>query len=189
MRKCGEIAAGHQTEGRGRLGRTWTDVPDAAQLFSFILRPPLPPARTGLLSALIMQSEATRARAHVLARDQYLLGRVRTIDEIRAEIDGVTPDSIRDVLRFRADHPEARSPQIAEQLTLRLGSRCTPEWVRQILHRAREKFAELLLEEVIHSLHRPTVQRLEQELAGLGLFDYCRPALQRRHLAWTDQID
>src|SRR5436189_2157788 len=46
------VATGHQTEGRGRLGRTWTGVPDAALLFSVILRAPLPPARTGLLSLL-----------------------------------------------------------------------------------------------------------------------------------------
>jgi BirA family transcriptional regulator, biotin operon repressor / biotin---[acetyl-CoA-carboxylase] ligase len=46
------VAAGHQTEGRGRLGRAWSDVPDAALLFSFVLRPDLPPARPGLLSLL-----------------------------------------------------------------------------------------------------------------------------------------
>jgi predicted Zn-dependent peptidase len=56
-------------------------------------------ARTGLLSALIMQSEATRARAVFLARDQYLLGRVRTMDEIREAIEQVTPDSIQETLR------------------------------------------------------------------------------------------
>lgn len=56
-------------------------------------------ARTGLLSALIMQSEATRARAGFLARDQYVLGRVRTLQEIRAGVEAVTPDSIADTLR------------------------------------------------------------------------------------------
>ncbi len=56
-------------------------------------------ARTGLLSAMIMQSEATRARASYLARDQYLLGRVRTMEEIRAAIEAVTPQSILDALR------------------------------------------------------------------------------------------
>lgn len=56
-------------------------------------------ARTGLLSALIMQSEATRARAGFLARDQYVLGRVRTMGEIRAAVEGVTPDSLLDTLR------------------------------------------------------------------------------------------
>jgi BirA family transcriptional regulator, biotin operon repressor / biotin---[acetyl-CoA-carboxylase] ligase len=37
-------AAEHQTEGRGRLGRTWVDEPGASLLFSVCLRPPLPTA-------------------------------------------------------------------------------------------------------------------------------------------------
>jgi BirA family biotin operon repressor/biotin-[acetyl-CoA-carboxylase] ligase len=46
------VAAGHQTEGRGRLGRTWKDEPGGALLFSLVLRPPLPPELGGLLSLL-----------------------------------------------------------------------------------------------------------------------------------------
>jgi BirA family biotin operon repressor/biotin-[acetyl-CoA-carboxylase] ligase len=47
-------SAGHQTEGRGRVGRTWDDVPDRALLVSVVLRPPpsIPPTRAGLLSLL-----------------------------------------------------------------------------------------------------------------------------------------
>ena len=69
---------------------------------------------------------------------------------------------------------------MAEDLSSRLGKTLTPASTRQMLHRAREKFAELLLEEVIQSLHSPSAQTLEQELIDLGLFDYCRPALERR---------
>jgi RNA polymerase sigma-70 factor (ECF subfamily) len=86
------------------------------------------------------------------------------------------------VLRFRADHPEMRSPQMAEELAARLGRPCTPAGVRQALHRAREKFADLLLDEVTHSLEDPTAEHLEQELVDLGLLDYCRPALERHGL-------
>ena len=46
------VSAAHQTEGRGRLGREWIDVADRALLFSFVLRPVLPPGRAGLLSLL-----------------------------------------------------------------------------------------------------------------------------------------
>ena len=53
------------------------------------------------------------------------------------------------VLRFRADHPEMRSPRLAEELTARLGRPFTAAGVRQTLHRAREKFAALLLNEVV----------------------------------------
>jgi RNA polymerase sigma-70 factor (ECF subfamily) len=87
------------------------------------------------------------------------------------------------VLRFRADHPELRSPQLAEQLTVQLGRHMTAVGVRQALHRAREKFAAFLLNEVAHSLENPTAEHMEQELLDLGLLTYCRHALERmRHL-------
>ena len=35
------MAAGHQTGGRGRLGRTWSDEPGRALMFSVVLRPEL----------------------------------------------------------------------------------------------------------------------------------------------------
>lgn len=46
------VAAGHQTEGRGRLRREWRDEPGSALLFSIVLRPDLPPDRAGLLTLL-----------------------------------------------------------------------------------------------------------------------------------------
>jgi BirA family biotin operon repressor/biotin-[acetyl-CoA-carboxylase] ligase len=46
------VGAGHQTAGRGRLGRTWTDVPGAALMFSFVLRPVLDPEAAGLIPLL-----------------------------------------------------------------------------------------------------------------------------------------
>jgi hypothetical protein len=52
--------------------------------------------------------------------------------------------------------------------------------VRQLLHRARERFADLLLEEVAQSLDAPTPELLEQELIDLRLLDCCRTALERR---------
>jgi len=56
-------------------------------------------ARTGLLSSLVMQSEATRSRALSIARDQYLLGKIRTMDEIRQGVTAATPDAILEHLR------------------------------------------------------------------------------------------
>ena len=46
------VAAGHQTAGRGRLGRSWVDVAGSALLFSFVLRPGLDPDAGGLLALL-----------------------------------------------------------------------------------------------------------------------------------------
>ena len=70
--------------------------------------------------------------------------------------------------------------ELAQQLSARLNRPLTAPGVRQILHRARAKFGELLLEEVFHSLRYPSAELLEQELIDLGLLPYCRPALQQR---------
>ena len=44
------VATDHQTEGRGRLGRTWEDVPGRGLLFSVLLRPDVDMARWPELS-------------------------------------------------------------------------------------------------------------------------------------------
>jgi BirA family biotin operon repressor/biotin-[acetyl-CoA-carboxylase] ligase len=46
------IATGHQTAGRGRMGRTWSDVPGSSLLVSVLLRPALDPERAPLLTLL-----------------------------------------------------------------------------------------------------------------------------------------
>jgi BirA family biotin operon repressor/biotin-[acetyl-CoA-carboxylase] ligase len=46
------VAAAHQTEGRGRLGRSWRDEPGRALLFSLVLRPDLSPEHGGVLTLL-----------------------------------------------------------------------------------------------------------------------------------------
>jgi RNA polymerase sigma-70 factor (ECF subfamily) len=100
-----------------------------------------------------------------------------------AEVEARTGQAYYAVLRFRADHPDCHSPQMAEQLSGRLGRPFTAAGIRQILHRARENFADLLLDEVIHSLDLPTTEQLQHELAELGLLSYCQPALRRRDLS------
>jgi RNA polymerase sigma-70 factor (ECF subfamily) len=84
------------------------------------------------------------------------------------------------VLRCRADHPEMPSAEMARQLRDQLGQAFTPDRVRQALHRARDLFADLLLEETAQSLEPPSAELVEAELAELGLLDYCRAALKRR---------
>lgn len=56
-------------------------------------------AKAGLKSSLIMQSESSSSRAGAIATDYYMLGRVRTLDEIKREIDKTSVDSVLDFLR------------------------------------------------------------------------------------------
>ena len=47
-------------------------------------------AKTGLKAGTIMQGESTSARAGAIAHDYFIRGRIRTLEEIKAAIDGVT---------------------------------------------------------------------------------------------------
>lgn len=82
-------------------------------------------------------------------------------------------------LRLLVDHPDWRSNEIAQQLSLRSGRRITSGNVRVVIHRARKLFVDALANEVRESLDAPTVDEMEQELIDLNLLDYCRSALVR----------
>jgi RNA polymerase sigma factor (sigma-70 family) len=108
-------------------------------------------------------------------RDELL---ARTWDSL-AEIEKETGTPFHTVMQFRIQHPDMRSSEMAEQLGAQLRQAITAAWVRQILHRGREKFAELLLAEVADTLHDPTMGNLEEELRDLGLLSYCQGAVKR----------
>jgi predicted Zn-dependent peptidase len=56
-------------------------------------------AKVGLKTSLIMQSESTYARSSGIAADHFLLGRIRTLDEIREKIEALSVDSVLECLR------------------------------------------------------------------------------------------
>lgn len=57
------VATDHQTEGRGRLGRTWEDTPERAILMSVLLRPPAPTPLWPELSLIAGEAVAAALRA------------------------------------------------------------------------------------------------------------------------------
>jgi RNA polymerase sigma-70 factor (ECF subfamily) len=114
--------------------------------------------------------------AFLTAWREALLVRAWT-DLERAEQQTGAP--VHTVLRFRVDHPQLSSTELAEQLAARLGKSLSALAVRQALHRAREKFASLLVEAVAQSLDQPTHEQLLAELAELNLLSYCRSLVDR----------
>jgi predicted Zn-dependent peptidase len=56
-------------------------------------------AKVGLKASLIMQSESSSSRSGSNATDFYMLGRVRTLDEIKAEIAKTSVDSVLGFLK------------------------------------------------------------------------------------------
>ena len=57
------VATDHQTNGRGRLGREWTDVPGRSILVSVLLRPPAPMPLWPQLSLVAGEAVAAALRA------------------------------------------------------------------------------------------------------------------------------
>lgn len=93
-----------------------------------------------------------------------------------------------DALHLRTHHADLSSSGLAAELTRRLqpGTPFTDAGVRKIIQRAREMFAELLVDEVSRSLHWPSTEQLEQEIIDLGFQPFCRKILDRRRGGETE---
>jgi RNA polymerase sigma-70 factor (ECF subfamily) len=83
------------------------------------------------------------------------------------------------VLRFKAAHPQMPSEEMAGHLSVLLEKPLTADGARQALHRARELYGDLLVEDVARQLDPPTPEAVMAELNDLNLLSYCKPALDR----------
>lgn len=99
-----------------------------------------------------------------------------------AEAERAGGQPYHSVLKFRAEHPDASSAEMAAALSgqLRPGQPFTEAGLRKTLQRARAQFADVLLDDVTHSLGEHAPGQLEEELIELDLLPYCRSALGRR---------
>jgi RNA polymerase sigma factor (sigma-70 family) len=95
------------------------------------------------------------------------------------EFERWTGQPLHTLLHFRVEHPDLPVADLARQLSGRLGQEPSATWVYKHLHKARQKFADLLVAEVARTLDRPGVEELGQELAELGLLRWCQSALAR----------
>jgi RNA polymerase sigma-70 factor (ECF subfamily) len=100
--------------------------------------------------------------------------------EALARLERETGQLFHTALHFRSSNPEVSSAEMAERLGAKLGRPLTAAGVRQTIHRARAKFADLLIEEVAGSLGGADLEAVEQELSDLGLLTYCQDALAKR---------
>jgi RNA polymerase sigma-70 factor (ECF subfamily) len=98
-----------------------------------------------------------------------------------AQVEADTGQPYHELLRRRVDQPELSSAQLSEELSNKLGRTFTSAGVRQLIHRAREKFAELLLDDIRQSLEDAPMERIEEELAELNLLKYCKDLLDKRY--------
>ena len=109
-------------------------------------------------------------------RDELLS---RTWERLSGE-EQASGKPLHTMLHYRTQHPEVDSQAMAAEFARQLGRPFTAAGVRQTIHRAREHFADLLLDEVAQSLQTTNLDDLEQELAELELLSYCADAIHRR---------
>lgn len=102
-----------------------------------------------------------------------------------AELEAREGQPYHTILQFRAANPEARSGEIASAMTEQLqpATPFTDVGIRKLLQRAREQFADGLIDEVGSSLSTTDLSRIEEELIDLDLLAYCRSALDKRRIA------
>jgi len=81
------------------------------------------------------------------------------------------------VLRAKIDHPELNSAELAEEVSRKTSHSITEANYRVLLHRSREKFAELLVDIVAQTLQVADEEHLQDELAELQLLEFCQSAL------------
>jgi RNA polymerase sigma-70 factor (ECF subfamily) len=82
------------------------------------------------------------------------------------------------VLLAHVKQPDAVAAELAEQMSVSLGRPVAAGNIRVMLHRARARFAELLIAEVSHYLGSPTEAQLREELHTLRLLKLRSPALK-----------
>jgi DNA-directed RNA polymerase specialized sigma24 family protein len=103
----------------------------------------------------------------------------RAWDEMELQQRATGPPYFR-ALWLKAQEPLISAVDLAERLRTLNNGDYSAAGVRQVLHRAREIFAEKLLEEVSRSILSDDYDSLAEELAELDLLTYCRQALTHR---------
>jgi len=106
-------------------------------------------------------------------REELLARTWRALEEFES-VSGISHFS---ALRLRASNPTLSSTALAEKLSEQLGKTVTSGAARVMVHRARDKFAGMLIEVIAESLDEPSRTNIEAELIDVRLIDYCREAL------------
>jgi RNA polymerase sigma factor (sigma-70 family) len=81
------------------------------------------------------------------------------------------------LLRLRTEFPQAASEQLAEKLSQKTRTPLRADTCRQMLRRARLRFAEAIVTEIGIGLADPTPSRVAEELAVVGLLEHVKDFL------------
>ena len=119
------VVADHQTAGRGRAGRSWTDVPGAMLMFSALLRD-IPPQRSALvgLAAGVAVARAIGGNARLKWPNDVRIGG-RKVCGMLSEL-APTGDYVVIGIGVNVGHADGDLPAELEATSLRIASGGTP---------------------------------------------------------------
>ena len=123
----------------------------------------------------LVADEAAEAQDHewTLAWQRSVLQHAwARIEEEDRTTSAAKSNSAMDVLKLRIEHPDASTAELADLLRRRWKTEVKPDNCRQLLSRARKRFAAVLIDEVRSGLDDESDERLEEELAALQLLDW-----------------
>jgi RNA polymerase sigma factor (sigma-70 family) len=98
-------------------------------------------------------------------------GRLREYQETHAGSAAYT------ALKLRSEFPDDSSDELAERLSVELGKPVRSDQARQLVRRARVRFADFLVSEVADGLQVASQENIEEELSQVGLLDRIRDVL------------
>ncbi|WP_435007462.1 RNA polymerase sigma factor [Tundrisphaera lichenicola] len=102
----------------------------------------------------------------------------RALTRLETYESQTTKNRYATVLNLRRDYPKESIETIARKLSEQVGTTITPESFRKTLQRARNKFFELLIQELRETIHPSTDDDIEDEIQALGLGYLYRRYLQ-----------
>ncbi len=125
-----------------------------------------------------LEADAQVPSPHSVAEEYDSAHRTFLLDRAWDEFAKTAGDdhpNLHDVLRRKAQTPEISSADLAADLSATFGKPLTANHARQMLHRARKRFAALLRDQVAALVPREDATTVDDELAGVGLLSYCLP--------------
>jgi hypothetical protein len=132
------------------------------------------PLQRGQAESLVVENDIDFDKAFAEKWKEELLARTWEALQKNQEESG---QPYYTVLRCKTAQPNLHAAELAKQVSGQLGRPITAEAMRQLLHRARRRFAELLVEEVERTLDTTEPGQVAEELIDLGLMCYCRSAV------------
>ncbi len=123
---------------------------------------------TTCVDPAILDEAASERELESILRDEC----IRNAMQWMAEEDERQGTCLHAVMRLRTQAPSVGCEEFAVLASEKLGRSVDAGWLRKRVHFARERLRECIREEVATTVHVPSADAIDDELAALGLQQY-----------------